>query len=367
LEDIGSLAAEFGKRVLLVTGSHPERAEKVRDCLLADGCEVITSGVAGEPTIAEAERLGTVARRSNRELVIGYGGGSVIDAAKAAAALATNVEPALTYLEVIGKGRPLTHDPLPVIAIPTTAGTGAEVTRNAVLHSPEARVKVSLRSHRLIPRVALVDPETTLTLPPAITASTGMDALTQLLEAFLSCRANPLTDGICREALPRVVRSLERAFETGTDLAARCDMAFGSLCSGIALANAGLGAVHGLAAPLGGRFNAAHGAICAALLGPVLGTNHRIAAGSDRYQPVHWRFEELAAMVSGGASRDPEKLFAWVAGLAVKMKTTGLARLGVTEKDFPVIVEQSLSASSMKGNPVPLSPDVVAGVLRAAL
>jgi alcohol dehydrogenase class IV len=206
--------------------------------------------VHGEPTI-DVVREGTKAARGC-EMILGLGGGSVLDTGKAIAALATNPGDVIDYLEVIGKGQPLIHASLPYLAIPTTAGTGAEVTRNAVLESPEQNIKVSLRSPWMLPRLALVDPELTYQLPPDITASSGLDALTQLIEPFVSFKANPMTDAICREGMGHAARSLRRACETSADKASREGMSIASLFGGLALANAALGAVHGFAGPLGG-------------------------------------------------------------------------------------------------------------------
>lgn len=367
LMELGAIAREFGSRVLFVTGAGSERAKPVRQLLDDAGFDVVTEMVNGEPTISRVEVIAGIARDSRRELVIAFGGGSVIDGAKAAAALATNSEPALRYLEVVGQGQPLIHDPLPMIAVPTTAGTGAEVTRNAVLHSVDHQVKVSLRSARMLPRVALVDPETTLSLPASTTATTGMDALTQLIEPFLSCRANPLTDALCREAIPRVVRSLERAVHDGGDLSARTDMAFASLCSGMSLANAGLGAVHGLAAPLGGMYAAPHGAICAALLLPVLRTNLKIAVGSAGHRATVERFAELAGLLTNGESRSPGFVLDRVSDLVQKIGVSGLSRYGIKSDDFPKIAERALAASSMKGNPVSLTVKALEELLTEAL
>ena len=224
--------------------------------------------VDGEPTIEDARRA---AAHADVEIVVAIGGGSALDLGKAAAALIANGGDPLRYLEVIGEGRPLERPSLPCVAIPTTAGTGSEVTRNAVLGSPTHGVKASLRSPHMLPAVALVDPELTYDLPPALTASTGLDALTQLIEPFVSARANAFVDAICRDAIPRVIAALPKAF--AGDRAARADMAYASLCGGLALANAGLGAVHGFAGPIGGRFPAPHGAICAVLLPHVVAIN----------------------------------------------------------------------------------------------
>ena len=244
-----------------------------------------TFSVAGEPEISTVEQGVALAKKGNCELVIGIGGGSAMDAAKAIAAMLANEGELLDYLEIIGRGKALTKPSAPFIAIPTTAGTGSEVTRNAVLSSPEHKLKVSLRSPLMLARVAIVDPELTCDLPPALTASTGCDALTQLIEPFVCARANPMTDGLCVEGIRRAARSLRTAFHDGQNKSAREDMAVASLFGGLALANAGLGAVHGFAGPIGGNFPAPHGAVCAALLPHVMAANIRAlrqrAAGSE--------------------------------------------------------------------------------------
>src|SRR5208282_5705063 len=228
-----------------------------------------------------------------------FGGGSAIDAAKAIAAMLTNKGELLDYVEIIGRGKPLTQPSAPFIAVPTTAGTGSEVTRNAVLASPEHRVKVSLRSPLMLPRVAVVDPELTYALPPAITASTGLDALTQLIEPFVCARANPMVDALCIEGIRRAARSLREVVHQNPGKSAREDMALASLFGGIALANAGLGAVHGFAGPMGGMFAAPHGALCAALLPGVMAAN---VAALRRRQPGGEglrRYDEIARLLTG--------------------------------------------------------------------
>ncbi len=254
LGQAAELVRPHGRHALVVTGRRPDRAAGLVQTLSDAGLRTEVLSVDGEPTLADVKRGAAAARQRGCDCVIGFGGGSALDAAKAIAALTTNPGDLLDYLEVIGKGQPLEQAPLPFIAIPTTAGTGSEVTRNAVLGSPEHRVKVSLRSPRMLAKVAIVDPELTLGLPAELTASTGMDALTQCIEAYVSCKANPLTDVFCGDGIRRAARSLRTVFRDGHDLAARADMALASLFSGIALANAGLGAVHGFAGPMGGCF-----------------------------------------------------------------------------------------------------------------
>lgn len=363
----GELAAGLGKRCCLVTGGTAERSEPLREELTRAGVDQTVLQVRTEPTVELAEELAGEARAAGCDLVIGCGGGSVIDAAKAVAALLANPGPLLDCLEVIGSGRRLENLPRPVIAVPTTAGTGSEVTRNAVLLSAAHRVKVSLRDHRLIPRVALVDPELAVPLPPDLTAATGLDALTQLLEPFVSPRANPLTDGICREGLARTARSLERAFRDGSDLEARSGMALAALGGGIALANAGLGAVHGLAGPLGGSFPAPHGAVCGRLLPVVMAANIRALEARLPESPALHRYREAAAILTGDPGAGAEDGVHWVRGLVERLGVPPLSRYGLTRAGIPETAEKAKNSSSMKGNPVELTGEELAGILAAAL
>jgi len=271
------------------------------------------------------------------------------------------------YLEVIGRGRALTKPSAPFVAIPTTAGTGSEVTRNAVLASPEHKLKVSLRSPLMLPKVAIVDPELTYDLPPALTASTGLDALTQLIEPYTSCRANPMTDALCVEGIGRAARSLRAAFTDGRNGEAREDMCVASLFGGLALTNAGLGAVHGLAAPIGGMFPAPHGAVCAALLPHVMAKNLRAlrsrAPGSDTLR----RYDEVARLVTGGASAEADNGVRWVAGLVHELHIPRLGTHGVSEQHIEELVEKAAKASSMKANPITLTNEELAEILRATI
>jgi alcohol dehydrogenase class IV len=253
------------------------------------------------------------------------------------------------------------------MAIPTTAGTGSEVTRNAVLASPEHGVKVSLRSPTMLPRVALVDPELTTGMPPEITASTGLDALTQLIEPYVSSRANPMTDGLCREGMARVARSLRRACEHGDDIAAREDMAVASLFGGLALANAGLGAAHGFAAPIGGSFDAPHGAVCAALLPNVMQVNLRALQERQPDHPALRRYREIARIVSGDEKAEPDDGIRWVEALCAKLQVPHLASYGIKPGDLLLLVQKASVASSMKGNPIALLPAEMLEILERAL
>jgi alcohol dehydrogenase class IV len=356
----------MGSRALVVTGRTVARAASLLDALAAEGIDAITYPVSGEPTV-DVARLGTErARETERDLVIGFGGGSALDSGKAIAALLTNGSDPLDYLEVIGGGRPLTRPPVPYVAIPTTAGTGAEVTRNAVLASPERRVKVSLRSPLMLPRLALVDPELTYSLPPAITASTGLDALTQVIEPYVSNGANPLTDTLCREGIRRAARSLRRAFERGDDAAAREDMALTSLFGGLALANAKLGAAHGFAGPLGGMFSAPHGAICGRLLPHVMAVNVRALQERQPDSRALRRYDEIAQILTGHPGAVAADGVAWVRELCDVLQVPSLAAFGVKPSDLDILIEKGSAASSMRGNPIKLTPDEMREILARA-
>lgn len=359
---LGALAGELGHRVLLVR-SATERASRsaapISAQLAAAGLEVTTLTVTGEPTVAWARVAAQTARAADCDLVVGLGGGSVLDGGKAVAALVVNSGDPLDYLEVIGAGRPLVAPSLPYLALPTTAGTGSEVTRNAVLACEDHGVKVSLRSAYMLPTVALVDPELTWGLPADVTASTGLDALTQLIEPLVSRRAQPLTDAICRDGIPRAARHLRAACTD--DPVAREQMALASLLGGLALANAGLGAVHGLAAPLGGRFGAPHGAVCATLLPHVMAANLRLADEQTRT-----RYDEVARLLTGSPSATAAEGVACVAALVADLAVPRLSTWGIGADDLPAMAEAGLAASSMKANPVSLDAAALVEVMARA-
>ncbi|HEV7992357.1 MAG TPA: iron-containing alcohol dehydrogenase [Gemmatimonadaceae bacterium] len=366
LHDVGALAAALGSRALVVE-SGSGRAEPLLTLLRERGVATSSFRVTAEPTTTLVERGAEHARTERCDVVVGFGGGSVIDAAKAIAALVTNRAPLREYLEVVGKGRPLSERAAPFIAIPTTAGTGAEVTRNAVLMVEEARVKVSLRSPLMLPAVALVDPALTYSLPPAVTASSGLDALTQCIEPFTSSQANPLADGIAREGIRRAASALRRAFHDGGDVGARGDMCITSLCGGLALANAKLGAVHGFAAPLGGMFPAPHGAVCARLLPRVAAMNVHALREREPHSPALERYDEVARLLTGTLYARAEDGVAWLRELVDELGIPPLSAYGVTVDDIPRVVAQARKASSMQGNPIVLTDDELSDVLGAAI
>jgi alcohol dehydrogenase class IV len=366
LGDAGEIAASLGTRALVVS-SGSGRAEPLVRQLRERGLATTTLDVAGEPTISMIERGTQHARDERCDVVVAIGGGSVIDAGKAIAALLTNHDPLREYLEVVGNAKPLANRSAPYVAIPTTAGTGAEVSRNAVLMAEEERVKVSLRSPFMLPAVALIDPALTYTLPPAITASTGLDALTQCLEPFVTPLANPLTDGIAREGMRRAAGALRRAFHDGGDVDARTDMSIASLCGGLSLANAKLGAVHGFAAPLGGMFPIPHGVACARLLAPVARINVRALREREPGSPALARYEEAARILTGRNDARAEDGAEWLRALVDELQVPRLSAYGVSTVDVVGVAAQAQRASSMKGNPIVLTDEELAEALQAAM
>jgi alcohol dehydrogenase class IV len=367
LNEVGKLVAGMGKRALVLTTPTPGRAARLFDLLGKQNLTSTTFAVDKEPSVELVLKGIAHVRENQSDMVISIGGGSTIDAGKAIAALSTNPGDPLDYMEVIGRGKAISVAPLPFIAIPTTAGTGAEVTRNAVLASPEHRVKVSVRSPLMLARLAVVDPELTYDLPPEITASTGLDALTQVLEPYVSINANPLTDAVALEGLRRAARSLRRAYEQGSDPAAREDMALASLFGGLALANAKLGAVHGFAGPLGGMFPAPHGAVCACLLPHVMTINVRALRQRQPDSPILRRYEEVARIVTGNPQASIDDGIMWVRNLSAALHIPPLSAYGVQPADFPTLVEKSAVSSSMKGNPIALTTDEMTEILSLAV
>lgn len=363
---IGAEAAALGRHAFVLTGSRPERFSALLRQIENHHVRHTLFRVAQEPTtelVLDAVRHAVAA---GCDLVIGVGGGSVLDAGKVVAALLTNGGDPLDYLEVIGAGRAVGRASAAFIAVPTTAGTGAEVTRNAVLESRVHRVKASMRSPFMLPRLALVDPELTFSMPPGLTAATGLDALTQLLEAFVSRAANPLTDAICREGLARAARALLPAFCNGDDYAAREDMCLASLFGGLALANAKLGAVHGIAGPFGGAFRAPHGAVCGRLLPFVAAANLAAIRRRAPASPAAARFEELARILTAEADASADQGVAWLRSLCDRLGVGGLSNYGFTLDQSPDLIAKSIRSSSMRGNPIELTPQELEAILEQA-
>ncbi len=374
---LGSLVSSFGKKVLVVTNRTKGESENlidklsnlginVRELLDKEGIHTTTFFVEEEPTITLIEEGLKVARESDCSVFLGLGGGSAIDTAKATSALMANSGSPLDYLEVIGAGKKLIHRSLPFIAVPTTSGTGAEVTANAVLHSIQHNQKISLRSPLMLAHIALVDPQLTLGLPPSITAHTGLDALTQVIEPFVSSFANPFTDALCREGIQKASRGLRKAYQDGSDQQAREDMSITSLFGGIALANAKLGAVHGFAGVLGGMYRAAHGAICACLLPGVIEMNIRVLK-KNKDRVYLDRYDEVARILTHSEKATADDGIRWIKETVEFMKIPSLSAIGVKKDQFDEIIEKSINSSSMKGNCVKLTKDELEEILLQAM
>jgi alcohol dehydrogenase class IV len=362
--DLPEVLAGLGSRVLVCTGADPARHAGL---LAGLGLPAAQFSVGGEPTVDLARAGATAAREHGADVVAAIGGGSVIDTGKAVAMLLGNGGDPLDYLEVVGSGREIAKPSAPFVAVPTTAGTGAEVTANAVLAAPAHGLKASLRSPLMIPAVALVDPGLTVSCPPPVTAASGMDALTQCLEPYVSVRATPLTDGLAREGLRRAAAGLRAAFTDGSNLAARADMAMCSLLGGMALANAKLGAVHGLAGVIGGTAAVPHGVACAAVLAPVTEANVRVLRSAPDGQPALERFTEIAGMLTGNPAAAVEDGFAWIRDTVAFLEIPRLAAFGLSLQDVDDVAAKAAGSSSMQGNPVVLSHDDLRTILLDAI
>jgi alcohol dehydrogenase class IV len=369
---IGELAAELGSNALVVTGRSTARVEPALSRLREAGMRASTFAVAGEPTLAAARAGVAAARATGADVIVGFGGGGALDAAKAIGALVANLGDPLDYLEVIGRGQTLTLPSLPCIAVPTTAGTGSEVTRNAVLASPEHGVKASLRSPVMLPRIAIIDPDLLASLPATVIASSGLDALSQLIEPLVSLRANPFTDALAREGIRRSVAALPAAHRSARanappTPAARESLAIASLFGGLCLANGGLGAVHGFAAAVGGMFDAPHGAVCAALLPPVVRSNVAALRARAPDSPALPGYQAVAALVTGRPAATAEDGIAFIIELCRSLDVPGLARYGVALAQVPELCAKARVANSMKGNPIALTDAELAEIATAAL
>jgi alcohol dehydrogenase class IV len=360
----GVLASLGGSRVLVLTGADPARHRELLDGL---GLPAAVFPVGAEPTVELARAAVDAARQHGADVVAAIGGGSVIDTGKAVAMLLGNGGDPLDYLEVVGSGRAITRPAVPCVAVPTTAGTGAEVTANSVLAVPSHRVKASLRSPLMIPRIALVDPLLTVSCPPSVTAASGLDALTQCLEPYVSVQATPLTDGLAREGLRQAGTGLRAAYADGSDIAARTDMTMCSLLGGMALANAKLGAVHGLAGVIGGTADVPHGMACAALLAPVIEANVRAAWSAPSGAAVLERYAEAARLLTGHSAAVIDDGLAWVRETLTLLNVPGLGTFGLDPQQADDIAAKALISSSMKGNPVPLTQADLRSILLQAL
>lgn len=360
-------AAQMGKKALVVHGTGKAPISNLFVQLKNSEVDYISATVEHEPTVDQVQNITSTARSQNCDYVIAIGGGSALDTGKAVAAMLTNSGDLLDYLEVVGKNLPLKNPSAACVAIPTTSGTGTEVTRNSVLSVQDKQIKVSLRSNLILPRLAVIDPELTYSMPASVTAYTGLDALTQVIEPYVSTKRNPLIDVICRDGIERSAKSLKTAFFHGDDQEAREDLCLTSLYGGLALTNSGLGAVHGFAAPLGGMFDAPHGAICGILLPSVVTMNIKALNHREKDNPVLQRFTDIARLLTGNLDATCEDGANWLAELVQILQIPRLSEYGITSKDFPAIIEKALKASSMRANPISLSIEELTEVLESAL
>jgi len=349
--------------VLFIQKKGLEAVETVHQLLNNQKIQYFDFAVSGEPDVDRIDQISSIARKNHCDLVIGLGGGSVIDTGKAVSAMASNSGDLLDYLEVVGKGKPLEKPALPYIAIPTTAGTGSEVTKNAVISVKNKNVKVSMRDNSMIPMVALVDPELTYQVPDTVTAYTGMDAFTQVIEPYVCNSPNSFVDMFCRDAIPRAGKFLYRAYTDGTDREARINMAWVSLMGGLSLANAKLGAVHGLAGPMGGMFNIPHGLICAILLPAVMRINLDILKQQNQNKNAMSRFKDIAEWITQDPSAGAEDGLEQISALCNKLNIPRLSHMSIQEADFEIIAAKSINSSSMKGNPVKLEMENILQIL----
>ncbi len=367
LNKLGQLVKPFGSHALVLSGLDQSKTSFLVDLLSQENIQSSIHPVTGEPTDDSINAAVDLARKRKVEFVIGFGGGSALDTAKAVAILSTNPGELSDYLEVIGRGLPLTQPGIPFIAIPTTAGTGSESTKNAVIQVLQKKTKVSLRSDRMLAKLALIDPDLTISLPPRITADTGLDALTQVIEPYVCNNPNPVTDSFCREGMQRASKSLRKAFTDGNDREARSDMCIASLMGGLALANARLGAVHGFAGPIGGMFAAPHGAVCARLLPFTMEMNIRALEQRDAANPALERYRQIASYLTGDLDALPLAGVEWVYKLCQDLQVAPLATFGVSREYIPEIVEKASQASSMKGNPLELTREELTEILHLAI
>jgi len=365
VSELGRASARFGERAMVVCGRSSARSsgllERATQLLRAERLRVtIYDGVVGEAELPVVEEGIALARREGCQVFVGLGGGSAIDTAKAIAGMVSLPGSVWEY----HAGRPLEKPGAPLVAVPTTAGTGAEVTKNAVLIDPRRQVKRSIRDDGWFARVALVDPETTLSMPPQVTASTGADALCQAIESYTSIGASAVTDALAMRAIELIGRSLLRACVVGDDVSAREEMSLASLMAGMAMANARLGAVHGMAHPLGSHYRIPHGVVCGLLLPYTMAYNLPHAA--DKYAEVARllgeRIEDLDRETA--ARRGVERVRALLEEIGLPAH---LSEFGVTEEGLEVIVEESLPSGSFKHNPRPLGAEDAHRILMAAL
>jgi len=368
-QEIGDLLANYGKKILVVGSESAFSEIKVQFESIVSKMKMSyeLSIIKGEPDIQQIDSGVELGIKQKADVVMGIGGGSAVDAGKAIAGLITNGGSAKDYMEVIGKGSVIKKQPKPYVAIPTTAGTGSEVTKNAVVLSKEDGLKASIRSPLLIPKVALIDPELMVNVSPEVTAYCGLDALTQLLESYTSIKSQPITDSLAILGIRRITKSLIYVYENGDDVSSREDIAFAALLSGICLANAGLGAVHGFASPIGGMLGIPHGVVCGALLAPVIEENIRQMVAEIPFNETLAKYATLGELLVDLVFEDireaADRVIEYTEQISRILKIPKLSKYGLSEKYFDKIIEKAKKSSSMRYNPVKLSDEALHRIL----
>ncbi|NGZ15211.1 iron-containing alcohol dehydrogenase [Vibrio aestuarianus] len=356
-----SILNQYGYSVLLVSGKERERSRIITQYLNAQNMRYQHVAITGEPNITMVEETAILGRRFKPDMVVAIGGGSVIDMGKALAAIIPNQGNVYDYVEVVGRSVPLKTKPIPFIAIPTTASTGAEVTRNAVLKSGQDKVKVSLRSPDMLADVAIVDPALTYGTDMYTSGRGAMDAFTHLMEAYVCGEPNPLTDMVCEEGLRRLSRSILPACRKD-DKKARADLSFAAMLGGMAITNAKLGAAHGLASALGGKLEAPHSVITARLAPHVMYENIRSARKAKRKDLLS-RYEKIAQIVTGRNNVHVEDGILWVKMMLDKLQLPNLSQFGVCSTSFEKVADDALQSVAIKGNPLPLTQERLVYIL----
>ena len=372
---IGFLTNLFGSNALIVASESVFKNKRIQSLinekLDENKIEYQSIFIKGEPDIDQIDKAVKFSIEQKSNVIIGLGGGSVIDAGKAISSINSNGGSAQDYMEVIGKGKKIKKEPLPYIAIPTTAGTGSEATKNAVILSKEHKLKTSIRSPLLLPKIAIIDPELMITLPPNITASTGLDALTQLIEAYTSNKSQPITDALAIMGIKKITESIIRVYEDGTDIQARSDMALGAYLSGVCLANAGLGAVHGFAGPIGGLLNIPHGIVCGALLAPTIEENIRTMISKVPYHHLLEKYVILGNLLVEfpfeSVKESIQNLIGFLTNLSLILNIPKFSSFGLKSELFNTIIQKAMNSSSMKYNPVKLNESQLGSILEKAL
>jgi alcohol dehydrogenase class IV len=368
----GEVVSALGRSALVVFNGSEALAERLAGLLKDAGVTSTLRRQRGEPVVADVDAAVEQARGAGCDCLVGIGGGSAIDSAKAAAGLLGNGGSAVDYMEVVGKGQKITRSAAPWVAIPTTAGTGAEATRNAVIGLPERKFKASIRSELLLPRVALIDADLGEGVSPDVIAASGMDALCQLIESYTSTGATPITDALAEKGIRLAALALPRAYRGG-DPEARDEMAMAAHVSGMTLTSAGLGAVHGFAAPIGANFPIPHGVVCAALLPHVVYENVKAmrdasdAKGLGRFATVARMCADAPGALDDESTGAAELLELFLDVMRKSLNIPPLGNYGMTVAHVPEMVALAKKASSMRFNPVTLSDEALARALTAAI